>query len=59
MRFLSRIFFYLGILLANLIIGNSGSTKVNSNSTEVVVEQIAPNKESVKINDDQTKESNL
>lgn len=59
MRTLSRILFYLGILLANLIIGNSGNTKNNSTRDEVAVELNTPKKELVKIIDDPTKESNL
>lgn len=55
MRTLSKILFYLGILLANLIIGNSGNTKDDSNRNEVAVEHNTPKKELVKINDDPTK----
>ncbi len=59
MRTLSKILFYLGILLANLIICNRGNTKDNSNRDEVAVELNTPNKELVKSNDGLRKEMNL
>ena len=59
MKCLSKILFYLGILLADLIIGISGNSEDNNHRDEVAVEHNTPKKELVKINEDLTSVSNL